>query len=46
MTPIGDVMAWELDADGKREIDRILDTAVKDPVGPEFMAPPSREAVV
>lgn len=44
MTPVGDVVGWELDAAGKSEINRIIETAVKDPVGPEFMAPPSREA--
>jgi hypothetical protein len=26
------------------EIDRILETSITEPVGPEFMAPPAREA--
>ncbi|WP_255772261.1 hypothetical protein [Halorhodospira sp. 9628] len=33
----------ELDDAALREIDRILEESVTDPVGPEFMAPPSRE---
>ena len=32
---------WKLDAAAKAEIDRILKTTIKDPVGPEFMAPPA-----
>jgi aryl-alcohol dehydrogenase-like predicted oxidoreductase len=36
---VDDVMGWSLDAKGKAEIDRILATHVRDPVGPEFMAP-------
>ena len=44
--PLGEVMGWRLDADAMREIDRILRRNIKDPVGPQFMAPPSRlEAV-
>ena len=35
-------MGWKLDDDAKRRIERILLETVKDPVGPEFMAPPSR----
>ncbi|WP_255773341.1 hypothetical protein [Halorhodospira sp. 9622] len=33
----------ELDDAALREIDRILEESVTGPVGPEFMAPPSRE---
>jgi hypothetical protein len=36
------VTGWSLDASAKAEIDRILREAIADPVGPEFMAPPSR----
>jgi hypothetical protein len=32
-------MGWSLDSEGMREIDRILAAMIKDPVGPEFMAP-------
>jgi len=37
---IEDVMGWHIDEATMDEIDRILDETVKDPVGPEFMAPP------
>lgn len=36
---INDVMGWTLNADAMLEIDRILAEYIKDPVGPEFMAP-------
>jgi aryl-alcohol dehydrogenase-like predicted oxidoreductase len=36
---------WELSSDDYTEVDRILCQTIKDPVGPEFMAPPPREAV-
>jgi aryl-alcohol dehydrogenase-like predicted oxidoreductase len=38
-----DAMGWELDDQAKRRIEEILLQTVKDPVGPEFMAPPSRD---
>ncbi len=37
---IPETMGWSLDADAMKEIDSILAEHVKDPVGPEFMAPP------
>jgi aryl-alcohol dehydrogenase-like predicted oxidoreductase len=40
--PIGDVMGWTLNESALREIDRIIRGSIKDPVGPEFMAPPAR----
>jgi len=33
---------WNLDPAAMAEIDKILEETIKDPVGPEFMAPPSR----
>jgi len=42
LQPVGDVSGWQLDASAKAEIDRILEAAISDPVGPEFMAPPAR----
>jgi hypothetical protein len=43
LRPIEEVFGWSLDAAAKAEIDRVLQTAVTDPVGPpEFMAPPPR----
>lgn len=41
LDPIGDVMGWTLDRSALAEIDRIIRDTVKDPVGPEFMAPPA-----
>jgi aryl-alcohol dehydrogenase-like predicted oxidoreductase len=43
LDPIAEVMGWRLDAKALLEVDRIVRNAVKDPVGPEFMAPPTRE---
>jgi aryl-alcohol dehydrogenase-like predicted oxidoreductase len=42
LDPIDEAMGWSLSSDDKTEIDRILRSAVTDPVGPEFMAPPAR----
>jgi aryl-alcohol dehydrogenase-like predicted oxidoreductase len=39
---IPETMGWSLDADAMRQIDAILAEKIKDPVGPEFMAPPTR----
>jgi aryl-alcohol dehydrogenase-like predicted oxidoreductase len=43
LNPVKDAMGWELDDQAKRHIEEILLQTVKDPVGPEFMAPPSRD---
>jgi hypothetical protein len=37
-------MGWKLDAPALAQIDRIVTDCVRDPVGPEFMAPPARLA--
>ena len=42
LDPVDGVMGWTLDDSALREIDRIIRDTVKDPVGPEFMAPPAR----
>ncbi|HJX36153.1 MAG TPA: aldo/keto reductase [Dehalococcoidales bacterium] len=42
LAPVDEVMGWSLDAAAMGEIDRILLQYIKDPVGPEFMAPPAR----
>ena len=42
LQPVDEVTGWRLDAPAKAEIDRILRETITDPVGPEFMAPPSR----
>jgi aryl-alcohol dehydrogenase-like predicted oxidoreductase len=41
LDPVSEVMGWKLDADALDEIDRIVSNCVRDPVGPEFMAPPT-----
>ncbi|MBO0750758.1 MAG: aldo/keto reductase [Bradyrhizobiaceae bacterium] len=41
---VADVMGWKLDATALTEIDRIVADCISDPVGPEFMAPPTRPA--
>jgi aryl-alcohol dehydrogenase-like predicted oxidoreductase len=42
LQPVDEVTGWSLDASAKAEIDRILRETITAPVGPEFMAPPSR----
>ncbi len=42
LQPVDEVTGWSLDPSAKDEIDRILRDTITDPVGPEFMAPPSR----
>ncbi|CAN91682.1 probable oxidoreductase [Sorangium cellulosum So ce56] len=42
LTPINEVMGWSLDDEARAHIDAVLTGAVRDPVGPEFMAPPER----
>jgi aryl-alcohol dehydrogenase-like predicted oxidoreductase len=44
LDPLADVFGWQLDASAKAEIDRIVSETIKDPVGPEFMAPSVRPA--
>src|ERR1700758_3413525 len=44
LSPIADVLGWRIDSATMAEIDRILRQTVKDPVGPEFMAPPDHVA--
>jgi aryl-alcohol dehydrogenase-like predicted oxidoreductase len=45
LDPVKDTIGWELDEQAKRRIERILAGTVTDPVGPEFMAPPSHDNV-
>jgi aryl-alcohol dehydrogenase-like predicted oxidoreductase len=40
LAPVTDVMGWRIDAGAMTEIDRILETSIAEPIGPEFMAPP------
>lgn len=40
LDPVDEVTGWKIDARGMKDIDRILTETIKNPVGPEFMAPP------
>lgn len=42
LKPIDDIWDFRIDEDDMKEIDKILDETIEDPVGPEFMAPPNR----
>jgi aryl-alcohol dehydrogenase-like predicted oxidoreductase len=42
LDPVPDIMGWRLDQPALHALDQILTEAIKDPVGPEFMAPPDR----
>jgi aryl-alcohol dehydrogenase-like predicted oxidoreductase len=44
LRPVDQVAGWLLDAATRAEIDGILHELITDPVGPEFMAPPTRRA--
>jgi aryl-alcohol dehydrogenase-like predicted oxidoreductase len=45
LQPISEVFGWSLDDAAKAKIACILKSAITDPVGPEFMAPPPRSRV-
>ncbi|WP_296929758.1 aldo/keto reductase [uncultured Marinobacter sp.] len=42
LDPVDEIDGWSLDKEAMAEIDDILDRCITDPVGPEFMAPPTR----
>src|SRR5437868_14587960 len=44
LSPIADVAGWHIDGEAMAEIDLILRETIRDPTGPEFMAPPARLA--
>ncbi|OHV08019.1 aldo/keto reductase [Kushneria phosphatilytica] len=43
LDPANEVMGWSLNDQAMRDIDAILNECITDPVGPEFMAPPTRD---
>ena len=45
LDPVDELDGWQLDGSAKKDIEGILDANIKDPVGPEFMAPPSRDQI-
>ncbi|WP_223645685.1 aldo/keto reductase [Corallococcus sp. EGB] len=42
LAPLRDVMGWSLDGEALMYMDSVVNESVRDPVGPEFMAPPER----
>lgn len=42
LEPVDEISGWHIDDETMKEVDRILNEHIKDPVGPEFMAPPTR----
>lgn len=44
LDPVEKVYGWTLDAATMVEIEEILAQTIRDPIGPEFMAPPARAA--
>ena len=42
LQPVDQIAGWRLDAAARTEIDRILGETITNPIGPEFMAPPTR----
>ncbi len=45
LDPVDEAMGWAIDDMSRKAIDQIVQKTIKDPVGPEFMAPPLREDV-
>lgn len=44
LSSVANVLGWHIDSTAMSEIDLILRETIKDPIGPEFMAPPDRLA--
>lgn len=42
LDPVEEVSGWSLNENDLSEINQIIESTVKDPIGPEFMAPPHR----
>ena len=45
LRPLEEITGWSLNEEDFEAIDKILEDTIKDPVGPEFMAPPVHRAV-
>ncbi|MFC7321347.1 aldo/keto reductase [Halobacillus campisalis] len=45
LDPVDGVNDFSIDDESMKDIDEILNRNIKDPVGPEFMAPPTRQEV-
>ena len=44
LEPVDDILGWRLDDEARAYIDEVIRSTVRDPIGPEFMAPPERAA--
>ena len=42
LDPVADIIGWKMDEETMKAVDAVLEREIADPVGPEFMAPPSR----
>ncbi|MCM3168588.1 aldo/keto reductase [Peribacillus frigoritolerans] len=42
---VNDITGWKLTDEDKATIDQIVKTTIKDPIGPEFMAPPTKNEI-
>lgn len=40
---VNEVIGWKIDEGTRKEIENIVERTIKDPVGPEFLAPPTRQ---
>lgn len=42
---VSEITGWTLSSEDKKDINTILEQTISNPVGPEFMAPPTREGI-
>jgi aryl-alcohol dehydrogenase-like predicted oxidoreductase len=42
---VSEIVGWKLTEEDQATIDKILDATIDEPVGPEFMAPPTKQQV-
>lgn len=42
---LSEITGWTLNSEDQKDINTILENTISDPVGPEFMAPPTREEI-
>src|SRR5262249_11622750 len=40
LSPLEDMLGWHLDAEARAYVDEVIRKSIRDPIGPEFMAPP------
>ena len=42
LDPVKKVLGWKLNKEDFIQIEKILSNSIKEPIGPQFMAPPAR----